>query len=1803
MLKPLLSLFLLLSIITPHLRGQSTPPDTSDFPYWIDMMADPKVNFYDTRRAFETYWTNRPIEKGSGYKPFKRWEYNSWEIIDSAGNIPPPGTLRAEVERFMRNYRLAFPGGGALPGIPGSVPCLTTGNWKELGPTRMPVNNTSQPNGLGRINALAFHPSDSNLMYAGAPAGGLWITTDGGQNWATNTDTLVTLGVSAIAIDPVQPDTIYLGTGDRDASDSYGRGVLKSTDGGQTWSSANSGMGNVTVGRLIIDPVNRQIILAATSSGLYRSTNGAGSWTRVQTGNFKELVFNPINRNYVYAASGDDFWRSTDNGLNWANVTNGLPAGKSRMVIGVTPADSQLVYALVTNSSSFYGLYLSRDRGTSFTQMSDSPNIMDYSHLGTGTGGQAWYDLDIAVDPSNPNIVYSAGVNIFQSLDSGKTWKISAHWVGSGGASDVHADNHILEYQPGTNKLYTGNDGGVYYTADVGKNWTEVSEGLGIAQIYRIGQSALSPDLLINGYQDNGTGLYNNGTWYTIMGGDGMDCVIDPRDDTWAYSDLYYGDIRRYKNNAYSGIIAKNGTNGINESGGWITPFILRESDGSTMFAGYKNVWRSTNVKATSASSVTWTKISNNLGGTNGQNITVLENSSVDDNLLYMARADNKLFKSADANATTPTWTDLTSSLPSSGGIMWLETDRKIRDRLWLCRSNKIYQSDDGGSNWTDISSNLPNLPVLCVLHDSSSKRGGIYAGTYMGVFYKDTTMTNWVWFNDNMPTNTRVRDIEIYYSPAGRSKSHVVCGTYGRGNWRSPLYDEDQLKPVAGFKTDRGSVCQYQSLTLTDTSAKTPTRWLWEITPNTVSYLSGTDSCSQHPVVRFNAKGKYTIKQVVANCAGQDSVEKIDVVEVFDPIASVNCKGVTTTIGAYGIGVYGVNVAGFNHTSSGPDKEGGYLDRACTEIIHLKTDTAYFATITTGTTYNEYVKVFIDFNNNGNLNDAGEMVFDGPRQKTTHQDSIRIPINPVTNTLLRMRVMSDFDTIPANACDTLRYGQNEDFGVVIEPRVPTPHFAIDTNRICKNGRIVLTDSSSGSIYKRRWYVSRYGLLTYKTDAAGPVTFILPDTGWYYAELVLNDSQVSKRIDSIVYVQPVPSGSLGLSKGKWSSCESDQVVMTNNGSPSNLVKHRWYKNGVKLIGDTLASLTRNNLAINDSGTYHSEIDWNGCVLKTASSALYVNPGPKAGFTPNQTSACFLNNAFAFTNTSTISSGTLSYNWNFGQGSTATTTHPSFSYSDTGTFNVSLIATSNNGCKDTVVQPIRVNESPVAGFSINNASQCFKGHRFNFTNNSSIDQGNLTYGWSFGDGNAASGKDVSHQYASSGPYTVRLISTSNNGCRDTIEQPVTLNPSPVADFSVTAYNTCGAKNRFDFTNNSSITSGTITGYLYDFDDGTTSFSPTVNGKSLIGIGGFNVSLVATSNMGCRDTADQDVDVFAAPTSLFTHNAPLCFNGHQLKLTNISSVSTGTISGQNWDFGDGNTSLSYSPPNHTYTTPGNKTIRLVVISDNGCSDTSSQNIDIWPSPVADFTGGTGCVEQVINFVNQSTVSSGGLTGHFWTFGDGQNATSVNPGHAYSKAGTFEVKLVVTSDKGCTDSILNKTAAVVFDKPGADFSHAKVSSDGLSTDVLFNDRSNNAIAWKWTFGSLGGSTDQNPTINFSDTGTFQISLQVTNADGCTDSITKSVFIFPDVTFHFPNSFTPNGDNINEDLKPYGLGYVKSYRMQVFNRWGVKVFESTKPSIGWKGDYEGKMVLQGNYLVVLEYIDLDGNRGHYEALVRLIK
>lgn len=853
----LLIIGLIFTLGSQNIHAQDAS-DTASYPLWIDMMQDESIPVPEVVRAFELYWKDRVVSRGSGWKPFKRWEY--YQVM----RMRPDGSRfsRAELWNAYQQVKKKT-----------SIRSQA-GSWQILGPVQQPANNgTGQPNGMGRINALAYDPTNPLRIWAGAASGGLWVTSDGGQSWTGLSDTLPTLGVSSLAVDPINPSIVYMGTGDRDHGDAPGVGVMKSYDGGFNWIMSNNGMGNRVVGALLIHPNNPAILLAATNAGIFRSVDSAATWTLTSSAsNFKDMVFHPTNPNIVYAASGGNFFRSVNNGQSWSPVSNGLPGG-NRGVIGVSPHTPDMVYFLLTNQQTFKGMYRSLDAGLSFTMRSDSPNIMGYSPTGSDQSGQSWYNLAIAVDPDNANTVYAGGVNVWKSNDGGVNWQINSHWYGAGGIPAVHADCHYLGYAP-NGRLYSGNDGGVHYTDNGGNTWTEISSGLAVSQIYKLGQSAKVRDQVMTGYQDNGSAIYLGTGWLTVAGGDGMECAVNYANPDRTYGTYYYGSLFRLYQNSYEGTIGENGSNGINESGAWVSPFILHKTDPNTLFLGMSSVWRSTNANAPNPQSVIWQNIAPNTGGSN---MLALEQSSADPDLLYASKYNSSFFRCDNVNDASPVFINLTSQLPHSGLVKAIATHPTQPGTLWIIQDRKVFRSDNRGTTWTDITGNLPDIPLNTLVYYRRAV-DGLYLGTDLGVFYRDYHTGDWMPFSNGLPYTAEITELEIWYDTLNGSTDRIRASTYGRGLWESGLYE---TYPMSQFHASKTFIPKGCAIKFTDMSGGIPTEWFWR-------FEGGTPATStlQHPQhIIYDTAGIFSVSLFVRNSIGEDSLLKTSYITVSDTL------------------------------------------------------------------------------------------------------------------------------------------------------------------------------------------------------------------------------------------------------------------------------------------------------------------------------------------------------------------------------------------------------------------------------------------------------------------------------------------------------------------------------------------------------------------------------------------------------------------------------------------------------------------------------------------------------------------------------------------------------------------------------------------------------------------------------------------------------------------------------------------------------------------------------------------------------
>ncbi len=844
-----------------------------------DKAENGTLTLWDYQKAFNQYWDAYDVvdgyymldgekQKAFGWKQFRRWEW-FWESrVNPVTGAFPDKTAFDVFNEFNA----------------GRGTNTSSGNWSSMGPT----STSGGYAGLGRLNCIGFHPTDNDTFYVGAAAGGVWKTTDGGSNWDPISDTIAALGISDIKVVVDGSDEIvYIATGDRDHSDTYSVGVLKSTDGGATWNTTGLSWTQDQyrmVNRLLMDPDAPDTLYAATNIGLYQTVDGGTNWTLKTSNNYIDIKFQPGNTAQLYGSNTNgQVYRSTDYGSTWSSV---LSSGGKRTEIAVTEDNSAIVYAVVANSSSgLSGVYKSTNSGASFSLVFSgaTANMLDWTCTGSGSGGQGWYDLCIASDPNDENAVFVGGVNTWKSTNGGTSWSINNHWTSSYGCGvpEVHADKHFFAFQNSSSTLFECNDGGLYSTSNGGTTWNHLGSGLIISQIYRLGVAQTVDDDVIIGLQDNGTKALISNSWYDVIGGDGMDCLIDYADENTQYGSLYYGRIYRTTNHWSSR--TRIDDNGISESGAWVTPYCLDKNDHQTIYAGFKNVWKSTN------QGNSWTKIS-----TWGNNSLRSIAAGYDSDYIYVATYST-MYMTSDGGST---WTNITSGLPvSSSSITFISVKDDDPNTVWVSLSGfngyGVYESTDGGSSWSNISTGLPQLPVNCVIQDTSNSDVILFAGTDVGIYVKDGS-SNWAAFYDELP-NVVVTEVEIYYDDNDEADHRIRAATFGRGVWESELYTT-VLAPETDFSADNTTPYTSDTVSFTDMSTNAPTAWDWDIDPDTYTFVDGTDTNSQNPNVRFDAEGLYTITLTASNAGGSDTETKTDYIDVTLLVLPPVCDFVADT-------------------------------------------------------------------------------------------------------------------------------------------------------------------------------------------------------------------------------------------------------------------------------------------------------------------------------------------------------------------------------------------------------------------------------------------------------------------------------------------------------------------------------------------------------------------------------------------------------------------------------------------------------------------------------------------------------------------------------------------------------------------------------------------------------------------------------------------------------------------------------------------------------------------------------------------
>ncbi|MBK5286538.1 MAG: PKD domain-containing protein, partial [Bacteroidia bacterium] len=456
---------------------------------------------------------------------------------------------------------------------------------------------------------------------------------------------------------------------------------------------------------------------------------------------------------------------------------------------------------------------------------------------------QQWYDLCIAVNPTNQQEIVIGGQTQFQKSTNGGT-----SWTNVAGTS--HVDYHDVVYASSTT-LYITSDGGIYRSTTNGGNWANLNNNLAISQMYGFGQSSTTTNKFVSGWQDNDINNCNGTTWTTWnTGADGMLAFISRTNDNNVWGSTQNGALKRSTNggNSFSGA-----TTGITETGGWVTPWREDPVTANTLWAGFVNVWKSTN------GGQSWTRP----GTISGNTATMVAIAiSPANNQVIWASTGSYLYKSVNGGTS---WTTVTN-LPF-GYISYIACNSTDANKAWVTYSGfnapaKVFQTNNQGTSWTDVASlSLPNIPVNCIANMNGSN-DALYIGTDAGVYYKDATMNVWQPFTNGLP-NVVVSQLEIFY--AG---SKIRASTYGRGMWESDFYvTGNNYSPSAYFAANQTISCPGAAVQFTDYSSGVPTSWSW-------SFPGGNPSTStqQNPLITYNTPGTYPVTLTATNGVGADT-------------------------------------------------------------------------------------------------------------------------------------------------------------------------------------------------------------------------------------------------------------------------------------------------------------------------------------------------------------------------------------------------------------------------------------------------------------------------------------------------------------------------------------------------------------------------------------------------------------------------------------------------------------------------------------------------------------------------------------------------------------------------------------------------------------------------------------------------------------------------------------------------------------------------------------------------------------------
>jgi PKD repeat protein len=1002
--------------------------------------------------------------------------------------------------------------------------------------------------------------------------------------------------------------------------------------------------------------------------------------------------------------------------------------------------------------------------------------------------------------------------------------------------------------------------------------------------------------------------------------------------------------------------------------------------------------------------------------------------------------------------------------------------------------------------------------------------------------------------------------------------------------------------RPIAQFDFATDSLCSYEQ-TSTVNSSGFGTNFTWRSLSNNLS-ISTTNSTTtnlSYPMHRGQTDSVYRLRLVVENSDGcQDSIEKNIVVHpkpvaAFAPNTNVGCTPLTVNFANTTIvtqpATYNWRLeAGIFSTQTNPvhtfngsplydttytvrliaNSKFGCLDTTTRQIVAKSSAVAVIRSPDSVYCMNSALRALVQFNNLS-FGDADTFIYqfgDGTTFITTSDTS-------VSHTYISEGIYKVILTAK-NACRT-----SKDSILIKILKSPDPEFSISDTLGC--GPLTVSFNNTTTNFEANYLWDFGNGQTSGFRAPSPVTFIqskLTDTT-YIVKLTVSNRCGLKAVQDTVRVLPLPVANFLLSVDSGCSPLPVAFINTSTGLPASV---KWY------FGNGDSSIRYNPTQVvyrtEDTNTVYTItlIAQNICGIDTARRQLLVKPNTVRAFFRSSGNFGCAPYTVSFTDNST---GGTSTSWNFGNGQSSGAQNPTVTFLNAGTYTVSQFV--NNGCSfDTAIMIITVLPTPRFTVGKDKNTACVK-EPVRFTANLT-DSGSIT--WYFSPTDSSNQFNPIYRYTTPGKKIIRVVLRSLVGpCTTTIFDSVFINPLPTIPLTVDTNQGCVYKNF-------SLGAGASTGqfFFWEMGDGTTKSGRFIN-HTYASDGVYAVRLIAETGLGCKDTVNTTVRVYPKPAAAFDYSPKdTCQGPVTVSFINQTTGGTDYV----WSFGNGSVSTDQNPKT-VYNSPGAYAVELIANNEYGCKDTANRIYNVYNIPEVsfNFTPNQGCQPLEVSFTNTSLYG----TDFQWLFGDGNTSTTENPKHTYANPGSYDVKLIVTNGGICTDSFLISKAITVHPKPTSLFDTALNLLERPYRFMQFNNLSSGAVRYVWQFGDGRTSAAVNPYHEYRGAGNYTVALIAISDKGCADTLYLTAVIPEYIKgLYVPNAFTPDyGQPEVRVFKPAGIE-LETYHIQVYNKFGVLVWESEslidgKPAEVWDGtDKYGKPCPQGSYVWFIKAQFTDG-------------